>query len=98
VRGLDGLPAEAVCVGDLEDFEEAIEGVDLIVANSNGRQASSKVGGVKHLRAGIPVFDRLGAHQRIWAGYRGTMNLIFEVGNIFLADVNETGKNVTHNV
>ena len=41
-RGLDGLPAENVFVGDLEDLEEAAAGADLLVANSNGRQAAGK--------------------------------------------------------
>ena len=57
------------------------EGADLLVANSNGRQAAAKLGIKAHLRTGMPVFDRLGAHQKMWVGYRGTMNLVFEVAN-----------------
>ncbi|HEU0264936.1 MAG TPA: bifunctional nitrogenase iron-molybdenum cofactor biosynthesis protein NifEN, partial [Geobacterales bacterium] len=36
-RGLDGLPAENLFVGDLEDLEREAVGADLLVANSNGR-------------------------------------------------------------
>jgi nitrogenase molybdenum-cofactor synthesis protein NifE len=95
-RGLDALPAERVLVGDLEDLEEAARGADLIVANSNGRQAAAKAGVKAHLRAGLPVFDRLGAHQRVSVGYRGTMNLVFEVANLFQANASEAQK-LAHN-
>ncbi|MGB9080188.1 MAG: bifunctional nitrogenase iron-molybdenum cofactor biosynthesis protein NifEN [Desulfuromonadaceae bacterium] len=95
-RGLDGLPCDNVFVGDLEDLEEAAVGADLIVANSNGRQAAAKLGIGAHLRAGLPVFDRLGAHQKVWVGYRGTLNLVFEVANLFQANAKEAQK-LAHN-
>ena len=92
VLGLGELPCENVLVGDLEDLEEAATGVDLLVANSNGRQAANALGIVNHLRAGYPVFDRIGAHQRTWVGYRGSMLLIFEIGNLFMASAKEAQK------
>jgi nitrogenase molybdenum-cofactor synthesis protein NifE len=95
-RGLDALPCENVFVGDLEDLETAAKGADLIVANSNGRQAAAKLKIGAHLRAGLPVFDRLGAHQKVWAGYRGTLNLVFETANLFQANAKEAQK-LAHN-
>ena len=95
-RGLDGLPSKNVFVGDLEDLESAAAGADLIVANSNGRQAAGKLKIGAHLRAGLPVFDRLGAHQKVWVGYRGTLNLVFEVANLFQANAKEAQK-LAHN-
>jgi nitrogenase molybdenum-cofactor synthesis protein NifE len=95
-RGLDGLPSENVFVGDLEDLESAALGADLIVANSNGRQAAGKLKIGAHLRAGLPVFDRLGAHQKVWVGYRGTLNLVFETANLFQANAKEAQK-LAHN-
>ncbi|WP_243373405.1 bifunctional nitrogenase iron-molybdenum cofactor biosynthesis protein NifEN [Geotalea sp. SG265] len=95
-RGLDGLPSVKVFVGDLEDLEAAAKGADLLVANSNGRQTAGKLGIKAHLRAGLPVFDRLGAHQKMWVGYRGTLNLIFEVANIFQENGKELQK-LSHN-
>ena len=95
-RGLDTLPSENVFVGDLEDLEAAAVGADLIVANSNGRQAANKLKIGAHLRAGLPVFDRLGAHQKVWVGYRGTLNLVFEVANLFQANAKEAQK-LAHN-
>ncbi|MDD2320658.1 MAG: bifunctional nitrogenase iron-molybdenum cofactor biosynthesis protein NifEN [Geobacteraceae bacterium] len=96
VRGLDALPAENVYVGDLEDLEGVLADSSLLVANSNGRQAAAKMGGIPHLRAGLPVFDRLGAHQKMWVGYKGTMNLLFETANIFQANAKEAQK-LAHN-
>jgi len=95
-RGLDSLPCENVFVGDLEDLETAAAGADMLVANSNGRQTAAKLKIGAHLRAGLPVFDRLGAHQKVWVGYRGTMNLLFEVANIFQANAKEVQK-LAHN-
>jgi nitrogenase molybdenum-cofactor synthesis protein NifE len=95
VRGLEALPGVTVAVGDLEDLEQQAADVDLLVANSNGRQAAVRLGIKSHLRAGYPVFDRMGRHQRTWVGYRGTMQLIFEVGNLFMANAKEASK--THN-
>jgi nitrogenase molybdenum-cofactor synthesis protein NifE len=95
-RGLDALPCNNVFVGDLEDLEAAAIGADLIVANSNGRQAANKLKIGAHLRAGLPVFDRLGAHQKVWVGYRGTLNLVFEVANLFQANAKEAQK-LAHN-
>lgn len=95
-RGLDVIPAGNLFVGDLEDLETAAIGADLIVANSNGRQAAAKLGIKAHLRTGLPVFDRLGAHQKVWVGYRGTLNLIFETANLFQATATEAQK-LAHN-
>src|SRR5512133_221229 len=95
-RGLDCLPCDNVFVGDLEDLEEAAVGADLIVANSNGRQAANKLKIGAHLRAGLPVFDRLGAHQKVWVGYRGTLNLVFETANLCQANAKEAQK-LAHN-
>ncbi len=95
-RGLDSLPCDNVFVGDLEDLETAAIGANLIVANSNGRQAAAKLKIGAHLRAGLPVFDRLGAHQKMWVGYRGTLNLVFETANLFQANAKEAQK-LAHN-
>ena len=95
-RGLDSLPCDNVFVGDLEDLETAAQGAELLVANSNGRQAAAKLKIGAFLRSGLPVFDRLGAHQKMWAGYRGTLNLVFEVANIFQSNAKEAQK-LAHN-
>jgi nitrogenase molybdenum-iron protein NifN len=86
---LEAIPADEVMVGDLEDFEDRSAGADLLVTHSHGEQAAERLG-IPLFRIGIPIFDRLGAGQQVTVGYRGTRNLIFEVGNLFLANAHES--------
>jgi hypothetical protein len=37
----------------------------------------------------MPMFDRLGAMHKTSIGYRGTRDLIFEVGNVFIENQHE---------
>ncbi|MCO1600872.1 nitrogenase iron-molybdenum cofactor biosynthesis protein NifN [Desulfosporosinus nitroreducens] len=67
-------------VGDLEMLEERAADCDLIIANSNGRQAAGMLK-VPHLRAGLPVFDRAGYPQKRWIGYEGTQQFLFDMLN-----------------
>ena len=85
---LEKAPAEAVLIGDLEDSEHAAGGCDLIVTHAHGRQMSERLG-IPLFRDGLPIFDRLGSAHRVSVGYRGTRDLIFEIGNIFMAQVHE---------
>ncbi len=80
---LESLPCEEVLIGDLEDLESRAKGADLLVTHSHGRQAAQRLG-IPFFRAGIPCFDRLGAAHRLHVGYRGTRDLTFEIGNMFL--------------
>jgi nitrogenase molybdenum-iron protein NifN len=85
---LERVSAEEILLGDLEDLEMRAAGADLIVTHSHGRQAAERLN-VPLFRMGMPLFDRLGANHQVSVGYRGTRDLIFEVGNIFLANAHE---------
>ena len=85
---LESIPVDEVLVGDLEDLEVRSAGVDLIITHSHGRQAAERLG-IPLFRIGIPIFDRLGAGQQVTVGYRGMRKLIFEVGNLFMANAHE---------
>ncbi|GAB6152629.1 nitrogenase iron-molybdenum cofactor biosynthesis protein NifN [Desulfosporosinus burensis] len=67
-------------VGDLETLEERAGQSTLIIANSNGRQAAGLLK-LPHLRAGLPVFDRVGYPQKSWIGYQGTQQFLFDTLN-----------------
>lgn len=82
------LPTEEVVIGDLEDLETAAGGCDLMITHSHGRQAAERLKIPLH-RAGMPMFDRLGAGHRVTVGYRGTREFLFEIGNVFLAHPHE---------
>ncbi len=81
---LDKVPADEVLIGDLADLEARAGGCDLVATHAHGRQMAGRLGRPL-LRVGLPLFDRLGAAHRRMVGYRGTRDLVFEVGNM-LAD------------
>lgn len=85
---LEDLPVEEVLIGDLEDLETRAQGCDLLITHSHGRQAAERLD-IPFLRMGLPMFDRLGAAHRVSVGYKGSRDLIFEVGNIFLGNSHE---------
>jgi nitrogenase molybdenum-iron protein NifN len=80
------LPAERVLLGDLEDLEAGAADCDLLITHSHGRQAAQRLQ-KPFLRIGFPVFDRIGNSHRCQVGYRGTMNLIFDVANLMLDNI-----------
>ncbi len=81
---LESLPTDEVLIGDLEDLELRATGCDLLVTHAHGRQAAARLG-IPLFRAGIPMFDRIGAAHQTIVGYRGTRDLIFDVANLFLS-------------
>jgi nitrogenase molybdenum-iron protein NifN len=87
---LEKVPADEVLIGDLEDLENRAVGCDLIITHSHGRQMSERLG-IPLFRYGLPIFDRLGAAHQVSVGYRGTRGLIFEIGNMFMAQVHDAG-------
>lgn len=80
------LPAAQVILGDLEDLERGAADCDLLITHSHGRQAAERLK-KPLLRIGFPVFDRIGNAHRCMVGYRGTMNLIFEMANLMLDNI-----------
>jgi nitrogenase molybdenum-iron protein NifN len=86
---LGGLPCD-VTVGDLSDLEDAAAAAEaeLLVTHSHGRQAADRLG-IPLFRVGFPIFDRLGAQHRCTVGYRGTRELLYELANLFMAQMHE---------
>ncbi|MBW4512424.1 MAG: nitrogenase iron-molybdenum cofactor biosynthesis protein NifN [Scytonematopsis contorta HA4267-MV1] len=80
---LEKLPVRSVTIGDLSDFEELAVDSDLLIGNSHVVAASKRLG-IPIYRLGIPIFDRLGNGQFTKVGYRGTMEMLFEIGNLLL--------------
>lgn len=76
------LSAQAI-VGDLHDLETHAQGADVLVTNSRGASIARNLG-IPLLRMGFPIFDRLGNGLRSYVGYRGTTQLLFDLGNLFL--------------
>ncbi|MBV6626242.1 MAG: nitrogenase iron-molybdenum cofactor biosynthesis protein NifN [Rivularia sp. (in: Bacteria)] len=82
---LEKLNLEKVIIGDLEDFEQVVEGSDLLIGNSHTSTIAKKKN-IPLYRQGIPIYDRLGIGQYTKVGYRGTMQILFDIGNIFLEE------------
>lgn len=88
---LEQLPIETVILGDLEDLERLAVDADLLITNSNGAAIAKRLG-IPLQRMGFPVFDRLGNGLRSTVGYRGTTQLLFDIGNLFLEAEEEAAK------
>ena len=80
---LEDLPIDSAIIGDLEDFEDAAAGSDLLITNSHGKAIAQRLG-IPLYRLGYPIYDRLGNGIRCLTGYRGTIQFLFDVGNIFI--------------
>ena len=80
---LEKLPVKSVTIGDLEDFEQLAEGSDLLIGNSYTAAIASRLR-IPLYRQGIPIFDRVGNGQFTKVAYRGTMQLLFDLGNLLL--------------
>ncbi|MBW4641566.1 MAG: nitrogenase iron-molybdenum cofactor biosynthesis protein NifN [Goleter apudmare HA4340-LM2] len=80
---LEQLLIKSVTIGDLEDFEELAAGSDLLIGNSNVGAIAKRLS-IPLYRLGLPIYDRLGNGQFTKVGYRGTMELLFGMGNLLL--------------
>lgn len=83
---LEKLPLESVKIGDLEDLERMAQenGAELILGNAHTVSTAERLG-LPLLRMGFPQYDLIGGYQRIWIGYRGTRQALFDLANLMLA-------------
>ena len=87
---LKRLALAEVQIGDLEDLEQqALEaGAQLLIGNSHLAATAERL----HrplLRAGFPQYDYLGGFQRVWCGYRGIQQTLFDLANLKLSQHEE---------
>lgn len=82
-RLINGMKVERCVIGDLDDLKTKGGDAQMVISNSNAVYAASELG-IPLMRMGFPVVDRLGIPQKVNVGYRGTMNILFEIGNIFI--------------
>ncbi len=82
---LNDVAADQVGIGDLEDLENAAKqhGAQLVISNSHAVETARRLG-VPLLRAGFPQYDLLGGYQRLWVGYRGTRQALFDLANMLV--------------
>jgi nitrogenase molybdenum-iron protein NifN len=82
---LNDVDTAQVAIGDLEDLEIAAKrnGAQLVISNSHAVEISRRLG-VPLLRAGFPQYDLIGGYQRLWVGYRGTRQALFDLSNLMV--------------
>lgn len=82
---LQSVCAAQVGIGDLEDLENAARsnGAQLVISNSHAVEAARRLS-VPLLRAGFPQYDLIGGYQRLWIGYRGTRQTLFDLANLLV--------------
>lgn len=88
---LKDLPIEQVYIGDFEDLEAMAATADLWITNSKARPIARRLGIPLYLH-GFPLLEHLGNGHRCTVGYRGTLDLLFAIGNLLL----ETDEERTH--
>lgn len=83
---LESVPARQVKLGDLEDLEKAVRdtGADLVISNSHAADTARRLG-LPLYRAGFPQYDLIGGYQRLWVGYKGTRQTLFDLANLMLS-------------
>ncbi len=82
---LERVPAAQVTIGDLEDLEKTARanGAQLVISNSHAVETARRLA-LPLLRAGFPLYDLIGGYQRLWVGYRGTRQTLFDLANLLV--------------
>jgi nitrogenase molybdenum-iron protein NifN len=82
---LKKVAATSVKLGDLEEMEKMARNnhAELIISNSHAVESAERLG-IPLLRAGFPQYDLLGGYQKVWVGYQGTRQTLFDLANILL--------------
>jgi nitrogenase molybdenum-iron protein NifN len=82
---LQNVVAVQVSIGDLEDLEIAAKknSAQLIISNSHAVETARRLG-IPLLRAGFPQYDLIGGYQRLWIGYRGARQALFDLANMMV--------------
>ncbi|MGI1670187.1 MAG: nitrogenase iron-molybdenum cofactor biosynthesis protein NifN [Neptuniibacter sp.] len=87
---LKQIALETVQKGDLQDLEQlALENkAEFVIGNSHLAECSERLH-LPHLRAGFPQYDHLGGFNRVWVGYRGIQQALFDIANMRVAQHEE---------
>jgi hypothetical protein len=54
-----------------------------VICNSHAGETAKRLG-VPLLRAGFPQYDLIGGYQKLWVGYRGTRQALFDLANLIV--------------
>ena len=79
------LPLPQVHIGDLDDLETLARERDaeLVIGSSHALDTANRLN-LPLIRAGYPLHDQFGGYQRVWIGYRGARQALFDLANALL--------------
>jgi len=82
---LKNVAVDSVKLGDLEELEKMAKThqAEIIISNSHAVESAERLG-IPLLRAGFPQYDLLGGYQKVWVGYQGTRQILFDLANMLL--------------
>lgn len=82
---LKNVATTTVKLGDLEELEKMARAneAEIIIGNSHAVESAERLG-MPILRAGFPQYDLLGGYQKVWVGYQGTRQTLFDLANMLL--------------
>ena len=82
---LKSVAADNVKIGDLEELEKLAREHDaeILISNSHAVDSAKRLS-IPLLRAGFPQYDTLGGYQRVWIGYQGAKQTLFDIANMLL--------------
>jgi len=77
---------DQVKIGDLEDLERIARerNAEVLIGNSHAAHTAERLD-IPLVRAGFPLYDQVGSYQRLWIGYQGARQTLFELANILLS-------------
>ncbi|MCX7822818.1 MAG: nitrogenase iron-molybdenum cofactor biosynthesis protein NifE [Syntrophobacterales bacterium] len=79
---LNKIEAKEVLIGDLS----ALSGeYNLIISNSHAEERARKMG-IPLYEMGFPVYKTIGYPQKVTVGYRGSLNILNDIANVFLRE------------
>lgn len=83
---LKTVNADKVKLGDFQDLENLARdnNAEFIVSNSHALATAKRLN-IPLLRAGFPQYDLLGGYQKVWIGYQGARQRLFDMANILIS-------------
>ncbi|WP_446898123.1 nitrogenase cofactor biosynthesis protein NifB [Clostridium sp. LBM24168] len=95
VQKEDSIVLDDTDFGTMESYAKKLQ-VNLLIGNSDGRRMARKLG-LKIVRIGFPIHDRVGGQRQIITGYNGSAFLIDSVANVMLEHTQDTYREKAYN-
>lgn len=85
------LPIPTVHLGDLQDLEREAQAhqAQLLIGSAHLASSAQSLN-LPLLRAGFPIYDRLGEFAHPWIGYRAARQALFDIANLVLEHHHDT--------